>query len=112
MPAPTPAPRTPTGRSTGAPARPALLLAALAVALAAGCAASPERTARTCVDEGLGWAVGRDADEAVMRRLLAESGTGLIDPIGPKSRVRRDSRPDRLRVFIDAGNVITRVACE
>lgn len=87
-------------------------IAALAAALAvAGCASEAgRRPVATCSDAGLGWAVGGQATEDVMRRLLAESGTGLINPIGPKTRVSRDSRPDRLRVFIDADNVITRVA--
>lgn len=89
-------------------------IAALAAMLAvAGCASEAgRRPVATCSDDGLGWAVGEQATEAVMRRLLAESGTGLINPIGPRTRVSRDSRPDRLRVFIDADNVIERVSCE
>ena len=47
-----------------------------------------------------------------MRRLSRESAAGLVNPIGPASSVRGDHRNDRLRVFIDAGNVIQAVRCE
>ena len=47
-----------------------------------------------------------------MRRLLRESGAGLIDPLGPDSRVRGDHRDDRLRVRIDADNRIRSARCE
>lgn len=84
------------------------------VLLLAGCASSPTGAggARSCADAGLAWAVGQPADEPTMRRLLADSGAGLINPIGPDSIVRGDSRSDRLRVYIDPDNVIERVACE
>ena len=65
-----------------------------------------------CSDASLGWAVGQTADEATLRRLSGESGAGLVNPIGPASNVRGDHRNDRLRVFIDAGNVIQAVRCE
>lgn len=92
---------------------PALVPLVLAL-VATGCASTESTSAgaRTCSDAGLGWAVGQEADEAVMRRLYAESGAGLVNPIGPDSRVRGDSRTDRLRVYIDSDNVIEKVACE
>ena len=37
--------------------------------------------------------------------------SGLIRPIAPGSTVTRDFRPDRINVHLDAGNVITKVAC-
>ena len=82
--------------------------------VAAGCASTAPTGSgvRTCSDADLGWAVGQQADEAAMRRLYAESGAGLVNPIGPESRVRGDSRTDRLRVYIDGDNVIEKVACE
>ena len=47
-----------------------------------------------------------------MRKLLLQSGAGLINPIGPATITTRDLRQDRLRVFIDKDNVITAVRCE
>lgn len=84
-------------------------------ALLAGCASPPGPQisgSGRCDDSALGWAVGQPANEANMRRVSRESGAGLVNPIGPASNPRRDHRPDRLRVFIDAGNVIQAVRCE
>ena len=44
---------------------------------------------------------------ATVRRLKQESGAGLVNPIGPATITTRDIRRDRLRVYVDAGNVIT-----
>ena len=65
-----------------------------------------------CKADELGWAIGQPADQANMRKLLVQSGAGLINPIGPATITTRDLRQDRLRVFIDKDNVITAVRCE
>ena len=59
-----------------------------------------------------GWAVGQTADEATLKRLSSESGAGLVNPIGPTTAVKHDTRSDRLRVYIDAQNQITAARCE
>jgi len=66
----------------------------------------------TCSDASLGWAVGQPADEATLKRLSRESGAGLVNPIGPATVVKHDSRSDRLRVYLDAQNRITAARCE
>jgi len=65
-----------------------------------------------CRDATLGWAVGQPGDEATLRRLSSESGAGLVNPVGPGSALRHDSRSDRLRVYLDADNRITAARCE
>ena len=65
-----------------------------------------------CTDAALGWAVGQPADEATLKRLSSESGAGLVNPIGPTTAVKHDTRNDRLRVYIDAHNRITAARCE
>ena len=65
-----------------------------------------------CKADELGWAIGQPADQANMRKLLLQSGAGLINPIGPATITSRDLRQDRLRVFIDKDNVIAAVRCE
>ena len=65
-----------------------------------------------CSDESLHWAVGQPANEENMRRISRESGAGLVNPIGPDRSVQKDHRDDRLRVFIDANNVIQAARCE
>jgi len=64
-----------------------------------------------CSDAGIQWAVGKTNDEATIRRLKQESGAGIVNPIGPTTITSRDIRHDRLRVFVDASNVITAVRC-
>jgi hypothetical protein len=66
----------------------------------------------TCRDASLGWAVGQPADEATLGKLSSESGAGLVNPIGPTTAVKHDSRSDRLRVYLDANNRITAARCE
>lgn len=93
--------------------RPACL--GLACVLLQACATSPGPQvvgSGRCDDSGLAWAAGQPASEDNMRRLSRESGAGLVNPIGPQTSVRRDHRDDRLRVFIDANNVIQSARCE
>ncbi|HRN61934.1 MAG TPA: hypothetical protein PK743_00585 [Luteimonas sp.] len=93
----------------------ALGLAVAAAVLVAGCASSPGPQVAgsgRCDDSALAWAVGQPASEDNIRRLSRESGAGLVNPIGPETAVRADHRDDRLRVFVDAGNVIQAVRCE
>lgn len=85
------------------------------LAALAGCVSTPgPQVAGTgrCSDATLGWAVGQPADEANLRRLSSESGAGLVNPIGPTTAVKHDTRSDRLRVYIDAQNQITAARCE
>lgn len=92
----------------------ALLVALAAMALTA-CVSTPGPQVAgsgSCRDGSLGWAVGQPADEATLRRLSSESGAGLVNPISPSTVVKRDSRSDRLRVYIDADNRITAARCE
>lgn len=88
------------------------LIAALALAPAA-CQSTPapQVSASACNQAPLQWAVGQRADEATMRRLAAEAGPVLINPVGPASVISRDYRSDRLRVYLDTANTITAVRC-
>ncbi len=92
-----------------------LLGISAACVLLAGCAGSPGPQVAgsgRCDDSSLGWAIGQPANEENMRRISRESGAGLVNPVGPATNVRGDHRVDRLRVFVDAGNVIQAVRCE
>lgn len=88
-----------------------LLTGALSACQSAPTAAVPPDFG-LCHDTTLQWAVGQPNNEATIRRLKQESGAGLLNPIGPATIVSRDIRKDRLRVFVDASNVITAVRCE
>lgn len=87
----------------------------LGTLLLAGCLSAPDPHVQGtghCDASALGWAVGKPADEATMRRLARESGAGLVNPIGPATVVSKDRRDDRLRVFIGKDDLITAVRCE
>ncbi|MBD3827979.1 MULTISPECIES: hypothetical protein [Stenotrophomonas] len=91
------------------------LLALCSAAALSACVSSPGPAITgpgLCDASGLGWSVGHVADEATLRRLLRESGAGLINPIGPATITSKDLRKDRLRVFIDKDNIITAARCE
>ncbi|GGD49972.1 I78 family peptidase inhibitor [Pseudoxanthomonas indica] len=78
----------------------------------AACASQDTRKTAQCDDSQLGWAIGQPGDEANLARLWKESGAGLMNPIAPTTVVKRDSRPDRLRVYLDKDNRVTAVRCE
>lgn len=89
--------------------------ATLLAAGLAGCLSTPGPTVAgdgQCDASQSQWALGQPGNEANMRRLSHESGAGLVNPIGPATVVSHDSRRDRLRVYLDAGNIITAVRCE
>ena len=104
-----------TLRHTAAILRPLLVGGLLSIALS-GCLSAPpvsdDPNFGRCSDVSVQWAVGTVNDEATVRRLKKESGAGLVNPIGPTTIVSRDIRQDRLRVYTDANNVITKVRCE
>lgn len=98
-------------RGMQAPAR--AWWAVMTAAALAGCAGPQARGPEAvCRDAALQWAVGQQANEANARRLHAESGAGLVNVVGPHSRVHPDVRTDRLRIYVDKDNAISRVACE
>lgn len=104
-----------TPHYTAAILRPLLAAGLLSIALG-GCLSAPplsdDPDFGRCSDASVQWAVGTVNDEATVRRLKTESGAGLVNPISPTTIVSRDIRQDRLRVYTDANNVITKVRCE
>lgn len=64
-----------------------------------------------CHADRVGWAVGKEANEQVMKDVWQQSGSGLIRLIAPRQAVTHDFRKDRLNVHLDSANVITRVDC-
>ncbi len=92
-----------------------LAVGVVAVMAVQGCVSDPGPTVNgngTCNDSTLGWIVGQEANETNMRRVSAESGAGLTNPIGPASIVSKDSRRDRLRVYLDKDNRVLATRCE
>ena len=78
----------------------------------AGCAAAPTAPKAICRAEGLQWAVGKPASELNFQKLYRDSGAGLWRIISPGQAVRRDKKTDRLTIYVDKQNTITRLTCE
>lgn len=64
-----------------------------------------------CDAAPVAWAVGRKAEQQVMKQVWQQSGAGLIRPIAPGQAVTLDFREDRINVHLDADNTITRLEC-
>ena len=79
------------------------------VLVVAGCATKPEPA--VCSIDRLDWGIGQRADPPVVRDLYIQSGTGLWRIVMPGQAVRRDFRPDRLNIHVDANNTITGFSC-
>ncbi len=119
-------------------ARPILIPAALALALAA-CANTSQPTAEergpfaqeappppamdepappaseeltmSCKTDTLAWTTGQLADEALVAKAKVEAGAERVRVIKPGMAVTMDFRGDRLNIDVDAGNRVTRVHC-
>ena len=97
------------------------LIAMLMIPMLAGCTAAgslqPAEAGPVVKGDGrcdatpVSWAVGRKADEEVMKKVWRQSGAGLVRPIAPGQAVTRDFRADRVNVHIDRDNRITAVSC-
>lgn len=97
------------------------LIAILMIPMLAGCTAAgslqPAEAGPVVKGDGrcdatpVSWAVGRKADEEVMKKVWRQSGAGLVRPIAPGQAVTMDFRQDRINVHLDAANTITRLDC-
>ena len=101
--------------------RPLLFAATAGLALAA-CATPPsepttappadtEETAMTCDAEKGQWAVGKLADEALVAKVKADTGSERHRVIPPNTAVTMDYREDRVNIETDAENRVISVRC-
>lgn len=88
-----------------------LIVACASTAADTTTAGSSATKSGTCHADRVQWAVGQAATQEVTGRVWRESGSGLIRPIAPNQAVAANQRDDRINVYIDAGNIITRITC-
>lgn len=88
------------------------VVAALVLSACASDPGTPGTGAGRCDDSKVAWAVGQPGSETNVKRLWDESGAGITNVIAPSTLVKRDSRQDRLRVYVDKDNLITAARCE
>ena len=91
-----------------------LALSACATPTAESAATPPvdaEETVMTC-DAGKGqWALGQLADEALVAKVKADTGSDRYRVIPPGTAVTMDYREDRVNIDVDADNRVTAVRC-
>ena len=72
---------------------------------------APEEPAMTCLADKGQWAKGNLADEALVAKVKADTGSERVRVIKPGMAVTMDYREDRLNLDVDADNRVTAVRC-
>ncbi|OWQ51059.1 I78 family peptidase inhibitor [Stenotrophomonas maltophilia] len=99
---------------------PLVLLAILPLAACSHAGSSTSRdpapapvadAAHECKPEALDAFTGRTADEATIKKLVADSGARNAQVVKPGMAVTMDFRQDRVTVQVDAQNRIERASC-
>lgn len=98
---------------------PLLLSLLLPLLAGAACASTPpapaqppaEEPAMQCQAAAGQWALGQTADEAVVARVVADTGSERVRVIRPGMAVTMDFREERVNIEVDADNRILSVRC-
>jgi hypothetical protein len=72
---------------------------------------APEDVVMTCEAEKGLWAVGKIADEALVAKVMADTGSTQVRVIKPGMMVTMDYREDRVNLDVDADNRVLSVRC-
>lgn len=72
---------------------------------------APEEPAMTCNEKAGQWAVGQPADEALVAKVKADTGSDRVRVIRPGMAVTMDWRGDRVNLDVDADNRVLAVRC-
>lgn len=70
-----------------------------------------EEPAMTCNEKAGQWAVGQLADEALVAKVKADTGSDRVRVIRPGMAVTMDWREDRVNLEVDADNRVLTVRC-
>jgi hypothetical protein len=70
-----------------------------------------EDVVMTCKAEKGQWAIGKIADEALVAKVMADTGSERVRVIKPGMMVTMDFREDRVNLDVDADNRVMSVRC-
>ena len=91
------------------------ILALAAASLLAACAAvdttPPEDTHLVCQSDTLGWTIGKTADETLVRRAQLEATAKYVRVLKPGQMVTMEYSDERLNLYVDDANKVTRYSC-
>jgi hypothetical protein len=98
---------------------PLLLSLLLPLLAGAACASTPpapapvpaEEPVMICQADAGQWALGQSADEAVVARVVADTGSERARVVRPGMAVTTDFRVERVNIEVDADNRIVSVRC-
>lgn len=90
-------------------------LALAGAGMLAACAAldttPPEDTHVVCQTRTLEWMIGKEADEALVRRAQLEATARMVRVLKPGQMVTMEYSDERLNIYVDADNVVQRYSC-
>ena len=64
-----------------------------------------------CKDSTLSWTIGREADEALVRRAQIEATAKNVRVLRPGQVVTMEYSDQRLNLYVDADNKVLRYSC-
>ncbi len=70
-----------------------------------------EEAPMTCDAKKASWAVGKVADDALVAKVKADTGSDRYRVIPPDTAVTMDYREDRVNIDVDKDNIVTNVRC-
>lgn len=88
-----------------------LLLSACTPAAHAPAASTPTAGGGECNAGPIQSLVGQEASNELTERAMRDSGSSSVRVIAPGQAVTMDFRHDRLNLYTDAANLITRISC-
>jgi len=71
----------------------------------------PRDTHVICNASNLGWTIGKTADETLVRRAQLEATAKIVRVLKPGQMVTMEYSDQRLNLYVDGNNVVTRYAC-
>jgi len=91
------------------------ILALTGAAMLAACSSldtsPPQDTHVVCQSQSLGWTIGKEADEALVRRAQLEATAKYVRVLHPGQMVTMEFNDQRLNLHVDADNKVTRYSC-
>jgi hypothetical protein len=71
----------------------------------------PEDTHVICKADSLGWTIGKEADETLVKRAQLEATARIVRVLRPGQMVTMEYSDQRLNIHVDANNRVTSYSC-
>ena len=71
----------------------------------------PEDTHVVCRSDSLGWTIGKTADATLIKRAQLEATAKYVRTLRPGQVVTMEYSDQRLNLYVDDKNIVTRYSC-